>query len=193
LEVVKLNDAIRKPSARKRVVSEMRAGSILVYPTDTLYGLGCNADVPSSVEKIRSAKGSGASKHYSVIAPGKEWIWKNTDIAKVSREFADTILPGPYTIVVKAGPGAPKPVVSKDKTVGIRIPKHPISEIIEEAGIALVSTSVNITSGEPVKSLKDVPEQILRITDLAIDAGEIPGSASRVFDLRDGDVKILRY
>jgi len=194
MKVVKLSDVLRNSQTRKKVIEDMKIGKIFVYPTDTIYGIGCSAEVLDSVEKIEKAKGRESGKKFSVIAPGEEWIWKHADMSKANMLFADSLLPGPYTIVVKARPNAPVAVVSfEDKSMGIRIPKHPIAEIIKEAGIPFISTSVNLSGEKPVSSIDEIPEEIKSITDWAIDAGRISGLPSRVFDLRGNDVKILRY
>ena len=108
-------------------------------------------------------------------------------------QFADTILPGPYTIIAKARRSAPKPVVSKDRSIGIRLPKHPFTGIIAEAGMPFVSTSANISGEETINSIDEVPGKIRDLADWAVDAGSISGRSSRVFDLRTADLKILRY
>jgi len=193
MKVVKLATVLHKPAIRKKIVDGMRHGDILVYPTDTIYGTGCNAEIPGSVEKIKKAKGREPGRQFSVIAPGKEWVWKHADISKANRQFADEILPGPYTIVVKAKANAPKAIVSSEKSMGVRLPNNPFTKIIEEAGIPFVSTSVNLSGTEPVSSIKDIPAEIRSMADWAIDAGKISGLASRVFDLRTDNVKVLRH
>jgi tRNA threonylcarbamoyl adenosine modification protein (Sua5/YciO/YrdC/YwlC family) len=193
MQTVKLSDVVNKKETRKKIIAGMRRGDVFVYPTDTIYGIGCNAEIPSSVEKIKKAKGREAEKQFSVIAPGKEWIWENANMTKANKEFADQMLPGPYTIIVKATRNAPRAVVSGERSLGVRLPNHPLTGVIKEAGIPFVSTSVNLTGEEPVCSIKDIPDEIHGIVDWAIDTGKISGLPSRVFDLRTDKVKILRY
>ena len=193
MKVVKLSEVLRKKGNRKRIVEAMRSGDVFVYPTDTIYGLGCDAENASSVERIVKAKGREESKRFSVIAPSKEWVWRHATLSDANRKFADDILPGPYTLIARAKAGAPKAVVSGDRSIGIRIPKHPFADIVSNAGIPFVSTSVNLSGEEPVSSIRDIPARIRKTADWAIDAGTISGLPSRVFDLREKDVKILRY
>jgi len=191
MKIVKLSAVLKKPEIKGKIVEGMRKGDIFIYPTDTIYGIGCNAEIPGSVEKIRSAKGKGG--RFSVAAPDKEWIWDHAVISKGHRAFADSLLPGPYTIVVKAKSNAPKSAVSREKSLGVRMYRHPFYDVIREAGVPFISTSVNLSGKEPASRINDVPDGLKNITDVAIDAGEIRGHASRVFDLRTDEIGILRH
>ncbi|MCK4714367.1 MAG: threonylcarbamoyl-AMP synthase [Candidatus Aenigmarchaeota archaeon] len=191
METVKLTDVLKKPELRKKIVNGIKAGKIFIYPTDTIYGIGCNAESAQSVEKISDMKGREERKTFSVIAPGKEWIWSHASISSVNKDLIDKMLPGPYTIIVTANTKSPKAVVSPEKTIGVRIPRHPFADIVEETGVPLVTTSVNLKDGPPVTKITNIPEQIKKSVDFIVDAGTIEGSASRIFDMRTEDVKAL--
>jgi tRNA threonylcarbamoyl adenosine modification protein (Sua5/YciO/YrdC/YwlC family) len=192
MEIFKLTSVLKDKRLRTKVIGAMRNGGIFVYPTDTIYGIGCNAENAESVEKIRRVKGREEDKQFSVIAPGKEWIWKNAKLSAVNKELADRMLPGPYTIIANASGSAPRPVVSSERTIGIRLPRHPFSEIVEEAGVPVVTTSVNLSSENPASTIAEVPNDIKTLIDIAIDAGKIEGQASRIFDFRTDDIKTVR-
>lgn len=192
METVKLTDVLKKPELRKKIVNGIKAGKIFIYPTDTIYGIGCNAESAQSVEKISDMKGREERKTFSVIAPGKEWIWSHASISSVNKALIDKMLPGPYTIIVAANNRSPKAVVSPEKTIGVRIPRHPFADIVEETGVPLVTTSVNLKDEPPVTKITNIPEQIKKSVDFIVDAGTIEGSPSRIFDMRTEDVKILR-
>jgi len=191
MKTVSLSDALGGGEARRGIVSAIRKGDILIYPTDTVYGIGCDAYSGAGVGRIAKAKGSG-ERGFSVIAPSKEWIWSNVTAADACRKLADDLLPGPYTVVFAAAKVAPKAVVSKEGTIGIRMPRHPFTALVSEAGVPLVTTSVNLAGGKPAASLGDVPRELAAIASWGIDAGTIGGSPSRVFDMRTGDIKVLR-
>ncbi|NIO23108.1 MAG: threonylcarbamoyl-AMP synthase [Candidatus Aenigmarchaeota archaeon] len=188
MKTVKLSKALKSREV-KQAISE---GRIFIYPTDTLYGIGCNPDNRKSVEKIMKAKGREKDKPFSVIVPSKEWISENTRITKENRNFVDVLLPGPYTVILKAKERIPY-VVSKEGSVGIRIPKNEFCDLIRSLGIIFVTTSVNLSEEEPVYSIKDVPKEIKEIADYAIDSGRIEGRSSRVFDIRTNELKIARW
>jgi tRNA threonylcarbamoyl adenosine modification protein (Sua5/YciO/YrdC/YwlC family) len=192
MEKVKLLDVLKSAALRKRVVDAMKSGKIFVYPTDTIYGIGCNAENARSVEKIRNAKGRDDGKTFSLIAPGKEWIWSHANVTKVTRDMIDKLLPGPYTVILKANSKTPKPAVSPERSLGVRIPRHPFTALVEESGEPFVTTSVNMKDQPPVKSTADIPAMIRSVVDVVIEAGIMEGFASRVFDMRTDDIMVVR-
>ncbi len=191
MEIIKLSKAL-KDMERVKLAKAVREGGILVYPTDTIYGIGCNAEKTKSVEKIVRAKGRDPEKPFSVIAPSIQWIAENTVITSSNLKFVSSLFPGPYTVVLKARVKIPY-VVSKEGKMGVRIPKNEFCDFIRSQGFPFVTTSVNLSNEQPVYSVKDIPERIKQITDYAIDAGEIRGGGSRVFDISGGELEILRW
>ncbi len=112
-------------------------GAIFIHPTDTIYGIGCNAKKPNCIKQIRKIK-NGKKGPLSVIAPGEKWITENVKIPKKYLEK----LPGAYTIIAPMR----KKCVSVEcarKSLGVRIPNNWFSAIIEEVGVPIVTTSVN--------------------------------------------------
>lgn len=188
MENIKLSKALKSGEVKQALVE----GKIFIYPTDTLYGIGCNAENKESVEKIIKAKGRDKDKPFSVIVPSKEWISENTKITKENERFLEVLFPGPYTIILEAREQIPF-VVSKEKSIGIRIPKNEFCDLIRSLGILFVTTSVNLSEEKPAFSIKDIPKQIREIADYVIDAGRIEGHASRVFDIRTNELKIARW
>lgn len=191
MKIIKLADAL-KDMERVELAKAVREGKILIYPTDTLYGIGCNAEKTASVERIMKAKGRDSEKPLSIIAPSKEWIAENTKITSNHVKFIDNLFPGPYTIVLKARIKIPF-VVSKDVKMGIRIPRNEFCDFIRSQGSPFVTTSVNLSEENPVYSINDIPTRIMTIADYVIDAGEIRGHASRVFDISGKSLEILRW
>jgi len=188
MKTVKLKKALKSEEVKKAILE----GKIFIYPTDTLYGIGCNAENAESVKKIIKAKGREEDKPFSVIVPSREWISGHTKISKENEKFIDVLFPGPYTIILKAKERIPY-VVSKEFSIGIRLPKHEFCDIIRSLNVLFVTTSVNISEEQPVFSVKDIPKQIKEIADYAIDAGRIEGRSSRVFDIRTNELKIARW
>lgn len=162
---------------------------ILIYPTDTVYGIGCNAEKETLVEKIFAIKGRDKKKPMSVIAPNKEWILEH---CIVSREILDKYLPGKYTLLVKkknqkflnlatAGSG----------TIGIRIPAHRVSKLVEKAKVPFITTSANISGERAAKSILEVPNEVIESADIVIDDGELSGVPSTIIDCRSGQQIII--
>ena len=156
---------------------------IIIYPTDTIYGIGCNALDEKLVNKIREIK-KRDNKPFSVIAPGKKWILENFLVDKMDLEK----LPGRYTLILKMKRKVIADNVSFGDKLGIRIPKHKISEIIGKFGIPFITTSVNFSGENYIKEIKEIPEEILNKVDYVIDEGRLDNKPSTVIE----DGKILR-
>ncbi len=151
----------------KNLTKEILAGKIFIYPTDTIYWIGCDATNKEAVDKIREIK-QRDSKPFSIIAPSINWIKENCIISK--ELDIDKYLPGPYTIILKKkNPNFLKHVSSTD-SLGIRIPDSEFTKQIQKSGVPFITTSVNL-SGEPfAKSIKDIPEDIINKVDFVINA-----------------------
>ena len=187
METVKLNDMIRDRKKRKAIVEAMVTGKIFVYPTDTIYGIGCNAMDSDVVDRIRKIKGS--DHPFSIIAPSKGWI---NQMLYVNHPDFLKKLPGPYTLVFKKRNPDFLSSVSGSESLGIRIPKHIVSEMVNEAAVPFVTTSANLSGQGAIKSPGDLPNQIKDMADFLIDAGELKNSPSKVIDLTSDEPKVLR-
>ncbi|MEM5812157.1 MAG: L-threonylcarbamoyladenylate synthase [Candidatus Aenigmatarchaeota archaeon] len=181
----KMDDVIKNKDVRNDVIEEIRTGSVFVYPTDTVYGLGCNALISDSVKKIRKIK---KTEHpFSVIVPSSEWILKNL---VVESKKSLNVLPGPYTLIFRKKEPFFLKDVSPLPTLGVRIPAHPITKLVRDMGIPVVSTSANISGSQPIKKASDANR--LKGIDFVIDGGTLPGPPSIVIDLSGEEEKVIR-
>ncbi len=159
----------------ERLIRDIKAGKIFIYPTDTIYGLGCNALIEEAVNKIREMK-KREEKPFSVIAPSFAWIEKNFIVDLDLKKY----LPGPYTLILKKkNPDFLKWVSSTDK-LGIRIPNSEFCYIIQKSNVPFITTSVNISGEKHAKKIKDVKKAILDKVDYVINAGDLNGNASTI-------------
>ncbi len=161
-------------------VSQVKSGSIMIYPTDTIYGIGCNALINKSVQKIRELKDNPPNP-FSVIVPDKEWIYDNCEVTPASQEWIDK-LPGPYTLIL---PLKKSTLFSKDvspnlDTIGIRLPDHYIATFVEKLGYPLITTSVNKKGRRWMVSLENIDEDIQKGVDCIVYDGEIEGTPSKI-------------
>ena len=160
----------------KNLIKEIQKGKIFIYPTDTIYGLGCNAEDKEAVEKIKQIKQRDKDKPLSVIAPSIDWIKENLIIDC----DLDKYLPGPYTIILKKKNPNFLFHVSNKESLGIRIPAHEFTKQIQEANLPFITTSVNL-AGEPfVTRISDINPDILEEVDHVIDYGELNGKPSTI-------------
>lgn len=161
---------------------------ILVYPTDTVYGLGCNAENQVLVERIYAIKGREKKKPLSVIAPGKKWILEH---CVVSEEIIDKYLPGKYTLILKKKDKKFLALVSAGPTLGVRIPATRIGRLVEQAKVPFVATSANPAGARPPKMLSELHEEIKQAADIVIDGGTLPGIPSTLVDCTGRKERII--
>ena len=173
-----------------KLLTDIKDKAVFIYPTDTIYGIGCNALNSKSVERIREAK-KRPKAPFSIIAPSKEWIIRNCEVSSEAEEWLEK-LPGPYTLILKLKNKncvAPE-VVSGADSMGIRIPKHWVSRIAAELEAPIVTTSVNEAGKVFMTSLENLDPQIRSKVDFIIDEGEKKGRPSNVVFLDDKEVTI---
>ncbi len=165
---------------KDKIKKEIKSGSVFIYPTDTIYGIGCNAQDDKAVKRIRKIK-ERYEQPFSVISPSKEWILKNCDFNKVHLKWLDK-LPGAFTFILKL---KNKKAVSKQvnpniETLGVRIPKHWFTEIVEETDVPIVTTSVNKSGEEYMTSLEDLDSEIKKAVDYIFYDGQKIGRPSTI-------------
>lgn len=169
-----------------KIISLIREGSVFVYPTDTIYGLGCDATNGKAVMKVRQIKGR-EKKPFSVIAPSKSWIMENCLTKKEDLER----LPGPYTIILPLKSGCVDPGVNLGlNTLGVRIPDHWFSQIVKKLGLPVVTTSANVSGQNFMTSIDNLDPGIKKSVDFVVYEGPKTGRPSKIIDLITG--KTLR-
>ena len=164
---------IQSEKITKEIVSKL-LNDIFIYPTDTIYGIGCDAENKKLVDKIREIKDRD-EKPLSIIAPSKEYILKNfvTDRKEIDKYF-----PGQYTLILKKKQRDYLKHISDNEFVGVRIPAHPFTEIIQKLNKPIVTTSVNISGEKPANKIDEINPKILNQVFLIVDAGELSGIPS---------------
>jgi len=177
---------------RERIMREIEKGAIFIYPTDTVYGLGCNALLPRVVKRLRNIKKRN-KKPFSVMVPSKEWIVRNCHCTKLCIDWMKK-LPGPYTLVCKL---KNKKAIAREvnpgiESLGVRIPKHWFSGISKKLNIPVITTSANTDGGDFMTSLNNLSPEIKSKVDFIIYEGEKSGKPSKVVDLSRKSVGIIR-
>ena len=186
------------PNARhvKTIVECLRNGGVIIYPTDTVYGMGCDISHPKAIERICRIKQIDPKKaHFSFICSDLSHL---SDYAKsvdtpVFRLLKRT-LPGPYTYILEASRDVPKALKTKKDTVGIRVPDHKITqELVKALGHPIMS--VSLPMDEDVEYFTDpevIHDRCERIVDLVIDGGAGGIIPSTVIDCTSGEPELVR-
>jgi len=171
------------------IIEKIQNGAIFIYPTDTIYGIGCDATNSEAVEKIRKIKGN-FKRPFSVMVPGLEWIYQNCDIASVEEEWIQK-LPGPYTLILELRETDVSDNVHDQTTLGVRIPDHWCTEIARQSKLPIVTTSANLSGGMFMTSLETLHDDVKKHVDFMIDIGEIKGRPSTIVNLSGDKPDIL--
>lgn len=182
--------ALEDPLVRAEVLRAIRRGDIFIYPTDTIYGIGCNALKTNAVKKIRALKKRDAGKPFSIIAPTKAWIRAHVRV-RHAKFLAK--LPGPYTLLLEKKNPLFLRQVSARPALGVRIPAHAFSALVKEADVPFVTTSVNLSGQPSIRCVEDAPPSIAKHVHWILDAGELNNPPSTIYDLTGKKpVKIAR-
>jgi L-threonylcarbamoyladenylate synthase len=179
---IKLDQMLSEKQSLEGIAKQIRSGAIFIYPTDTVYGLGCNAEDARAVKKLRKIKGT--EHPFSVIAPSLKWISENLETGL--QDYLKQ-LPGPVTLIMRK-----KRLIldaaSNDYKLGVRMPDHPITKLIECAGVPFITTSANRSEQPPIKNVREISKDLEREVDFVIDGGQ----PSRVIDISGSAPVVLR-
>jgi len=182
----------------QRVVDVLKAGGVIIYPTDTVYGIGCDITKKRAVERVARIKGVKPEKaKFAMIFYDLSHISQYTKPLDNSVfRLIKNILPGAYTLILEANSNVPKIFnQSAKKEVGIRVPDHPIPrEIVRVLGNPIVTTSV-LDDDEIVEYTTDpddVYEKFKHDVDLVIDGGFGNNIPSTILNLTGGDIEVIR-
>jgi tRNA threonylcarbamoyl adenosine modification protein (Sua5/YciO/YrdC/YwlC family) len=176
-----------------RVVALLQDGGIVAYPTDTTYGIGCSIYNKRGIERIYLLKRREKKKPFSFICSDISDVAKYAKVSNYAFKILKRYLPGPYTFVLAASNVVPDLLVTKQKSVGIRIPSNRIClEIVRQLGHPIITTSANISGEEPIGDPARVERELGKQLDLVIDGGILSADVSSVVSLMNDIPVVLR-
>ena len=176
-----------------QVVEKLKQGGLIAYPTDTTYGIGCNIFNRRGVKNIYQIKQRDARKPFSFICADLSDVANYAQVSNFAFKIMKRHLPGPYTFVLDATRVVPASMITRQKTVGIRIPDDEIAlSIVRQLGHPLVTTSANLTGESPLHDPAEIEATMGRMLDLVIDGGIRFGDPSTIISLIDDHIEILR-
>jgi len=184
--------------AIRQAVGVLRAGGIIIYPTDTVYGIGCDIHQPKALERLCKLKSIPIEQsNFSIICHDLSHLADfTTPITNPIFRVLKKALPGPYTFILEANSKVPKFFLHKKKTIGIRVPDNAIvAEIVKQLGNPIVSSSVHNTEDELMDYFSE-PELIYEHykdkVELVINGGFGNLQASTVISIVDGSFAVIR-
>ena len=166
----------------RRAAEAVAEGDLVVYPTETVYGLGGDALDAAAVERVFELKRRERSNPLSLGVPSVDAALRYAEPSEFAVAFARAFLPGPVTVVVDRGDAVPDALTAGRDRVGIRVPDHPVArDLLRETG-PLTATSANVSGRGSVTHPDDLNDEIREGVAAVIDDGEAPGTESTVVD-----------
>jgi len=195
-ELIRIYEENPNPKDIKRVVDVLKKGGLVIYPTDTVYGLGCDITNTKALEKLARIKGVKLEKaNWSFICHDLSNLSDYTkQIESTTFKILKKALPGPYTFILSGSKSLPN-VFKKKKTVGIRVPDNNIIlDLVRALGNPIVSTSIK--DDDTILEYTTDPELIYekwnKLVDIVIDGGYGDNEASTILDFTNGEVEVIR-
>lgn len=196
MEVIRLNDS-NQGQLVARAAEALRAGGVILYPTDTLYGLGADAFSDAAFQKVCEIKDRDERRPIHAVFENLAMAETYADISPLGRRLAEAFLPGPLTLVFKKKPSVTTGIGHNLSSIGVRIPKNKFClALAHEFGKPYTTTSANMSGAEPPPTFEGILKQLggnTELIDLAIEGGALPAYLrSTVVDVRGDEPHVLR-
>ncbi|MBW6487119.1 MAG: threonylcarbamoyl-AMP synthase [Syntrophobacterales bacterium] len=177
----------------RRAVETIRAGGIIIYPTDTVYGMGCDLFNKKGIDRIYEIQRRDRKKPLSFVCADLKDISHYARVTDEAYKIMRRLLPGPYTFVLEASRIVPKTILPKRQTTGIRVPDNPICQaLVAELGSPIISASVKDEDGELLSDPRIIEELFGKRVDMIIDGGIIVAKPSSVISILEEGPEVLR-
>jgi len=167
----------------ERAAAAIRDGKLVVYPTETVYGLGADALDPVSVGRVFEAKGRDRENPISMAVPDVETACAYTEPSERERAFMERFLPGPVTVVLERGDAVPDILTAGSDRVGVRVPDHEVALALLDRVAPVTATSANESGRPSARRVDDLHERVQETVAAVIDSGGTPGGGSTVVDI----------
>ena len=192
--LLEINPDNPQPRLIRQVADMLRGGAVICYPTDTVYGIGCDIFHPKAVKKIHQLKHRRKDKPFSFMCADLKDVSLYGHVSNIAYRLMKKNLPGPYTFVLPASKTVPKVMMTTQKTVGIRVPDNRIClALVAALGNPIVTTSANLEEESgPLSEAFEVEELLGNRVDVVIDGGRIYPDPSTVVCIIGEEVEILR-
>ncbi len=191
--ILQINEAYPQPRRIEQIVQVLRSEGTIVYPTDTVYGLGCDIHSKKALDRVRRIKKMDNKRPLSFVFADLKSIAQYAQVEDSDYKILRKYLPGPYTFVLNATRLVPRIVLTKRNEVGIRIPDNKICQaLVTELGNPILSSSVRLPDDQLLWDPKEIDRIYKGQVDLVIDGGVFVPEPSTVISLVDGAPVVLR-
>ena len=192
--LISINPDNPQPRYIRQIAEKIRNGAVICYPTDTVYGIGCDIFNQKAIKKIFQIKKRAKHKPFSFMCSGLKNVNDYGHVSNMAYRIMRKALPGPFTFVLSASKLVPKIMITKQKTVGIRVPDNNIClALIEELGNPILTTSAILDKeGAPLSEAYEFDELLGNMVDLVIDGGMVFPDPSTIVSFTGDEPEILR-
>jgi tRNA threonylcarbamoyl adenosine modification protein (Sua5/YciO/YrdC/YwlC family) len=191
--LLEINPENPQPRLIAKVVETLKNGGVVAYPTDTTYGIGCSIFSKKGVERIYAIKQRDRKKPFSFICSDLSEIARYAKVSNYAFKLLRRLLPGAYTFVLEANSVVPDLLLTKQRTVGIRMPDNEIClALVKELGHPIVTTSANLSGEDPIGNPWQVECDLGKLLDIVIDGGDLTADVSSVVSIIGDVPEVLR-
>jgi tRNA threonylcarbamoyl adenosine modification protein (Sua5/YciO/YrdC/YwlC family) len=191
--LIEINAKNPQPRKIESIVELLRSGGVIAYPTDTIYGIGCDITNKKAIARVYQIKQRPKNQPFSFICSDLKNISEYAKVSNYAYKTMRRLLPGPYTFILEGSNQVPKMMLTKRKTAGIRVPDNPICmELINSLGNPIISTSAATPDGELLGEPWLIEQHYGKLLDAVIDGGPVPGVPSSVISLIGDEPVVLR-
>ena len=191
--LLKINQQNPQQRLILKVVEILKNGGVVVYPTDTYYGIGCDIMNKKAIERIYQIKQRRKSKPFSFVCSSLKNISLYAKVSNYAYKTMKRLLPGPYTFILEGSKLVPKIMLTKRKTAGIRVPDNPIClALVKELGNPIITTSATMPDGTIFHDASLIHDYFGKRIDVVIDGSIVPGQPSSVILLIDDIPEVIR-
>jgi len=189
---IEVNAQHPEPRKIQRAVEALQQGEVIVYPTDTVYAIGCGMGHKRAVDRIYHLTGKDESQLLTLVCADLSDIAKYAVVGNPQYRLLKRLLPGAYTFILPATREVPRMLLSKRKTIGLRIPDHAVARaLVSSLGTPLISTSASYRGEEPLNDPAEIVTRFRGI-ELVLDAGYCGVVSSTVVDLTQDAPVVVR-
>jgi L-threonylcarbamoyladenylate synthase len=185
----------KKAETLSAAIAALKSSAVIVFPTETLYGLGADALNPVAVEKVYRLKGRDPANPIPVLVANRNMLDRLVaDVPPLAARLIDQFWPGPLTLVLPARKGIPRPLLNSSGGVGVRISSQSIaSELVKELGRPLTATSANLSGMPPAHTVEEAKKYFAAKIEIFLDGGELTSkTGSTVAAVNGNKIKIIR-
>ncbi len=178
----------------QKTIEALQNSELVIYPTDTVYGIGCSINKKAAIENIYWLKGKSKFDPMSVICSSIQQASTYAKISNFTYKVLRRCFPGPFTVILEATREIPKLMLAKRKEIGIRIPDNKVPiEIVNNLGHAILNTSVNLTGNEIMNDPNIISEKFQGKVGIMLDGGILPhAEESTIIRIKNDMVEVIR-